>query len=337
MNVTSDVNQQPMSNYSSLVDAIVREVRAEEDALSLMDETCHSLFLLHPEPTPKVLLFFHGFTATPAQFKPIARICYKAGYNVLVPLLPGHGLAGNWSSSSPPPLPETQQEYLQFGQHWLKQVQPLGEQVFVGGLSGGSTLAAWLAIECAELIDRALLFAPYLSNSNIVVDLFVRIFNVYFEWKLEPGLAHFGYDGFLMPSLRVFLDMGQDVLDRAKTKPAAPMLIVSSESDRAVNFKDHQALFESVLKYQPKAWYHCFDQVLDIPHNMMTRAEGNQCFDLLLAIAKAYVESDLTWAEVLQIRDRIAQGFAFDAAVQELGLSDRTSPELLTLVTMKNN
>lgn len=32
--------------------------------------------------------------------------------------------------------------------------------------------------------------------------------NIYFEWKTRPGKgkAHFGYDSFLTPALRVFLD-----------------------------------------------------------------------------------------------------------------------------------
>jgi hypothetical protein len=57
------------------------------------------------------------------------------------------------------------------------------------------TLAAWLALECPDQIDRALVFAPYLSSSNKLVDLFVQILNIYFEWRTEPGKAHFGYDG----------------------------------------------------------------------------------------------------------------------------------------------
>jgi pimeloyl-ACP methyl ester carboxylesterase len=165
----------------------------------------------------------------------------------------------------------------------------LGQQVVVGGLSGGSTLAAWLALECPEQIYCTLVFAPYLSNSNVIVDLFVRTLNIYFEWKTAPGKTHFGYDGFVMPALRVFLDMGQDVLERAEKEIAAPMFIISSESDgngfadcpsvatrghRAVGREDHQALFEAALKHQPKSWYHCFERYLDIPHNMMTFAEG---------------------------------------------------------------
>ena len=323
-----------MSNYSTLAAEIIRHTRAREDALVLMDETCRSRFFLQRSPSSKVCLFFHGFTATPEQFVPIGSAFFKAGYNVLIPLLPGHGQAGDWNGNSPPPLPENQQIYQQFGLQWLEKAHTLGQEVVVGGLSGGSTLAAWLALECPEQIYRTLVFAPYLSNSNIIVDLFVRTLNIYFEWKTAPGKTHFGYDGFVMPALRVFLDMGQDVLERAEKEIAAPMFIISSESDRAVGKEDHQALFEAALKHQPKSWYHCFERYLDIPHNMMTFAEGNDYQNLVIAIAIAYVESDLTWAEVAEISYQILQGKTFNTVVSELDLSQRVSPNLSTLITI---
>ena len=325
-----------MFNYSTVASAIVREIKAHENALPLMNETCGSQFLLQQSFTDKVCLFFHGFTAIPYQFVPIGEAFFKAGYNILIPLLPGHGIAGNWNRDNPPPLPNNRQSYEQFGLHWLQLAQSFGEKVIVGGLSGGSTLAAWLALELPEQIYRTLVFAPYLSSTNRVVDLFVRIFNIYFEWKTKPGLTHYGYDGFLMPALEVFLDMGADVLARGDKSFAAPMFIVSSESDRAVGNEDHKALFEAVLKHQPKAWYHCFDKALDIPHNMMTQAEGNDHHYLLIAIAKAYVESDLTWAEVEEIGSRMRQGYSFNTVINQLNLSQRVSPDLPTMMAMFN-
>ncbi len=318
----------------SITPAIVQETWERETTLPVMNENCLSRFLLQPNPSSKVCLFFHGFTATPEQFFPIGSAFFEAGYNVLIPLLPGHGQAGDWNRDRPPPLPEDQETYQQFGLYWLQQAQALGKQVIVGGLSGGSTLAAWLALECPDDIYRTLVFAPYLSSSNKLVDLVVRILDIYFEWKTAPGKAHFGYDGFLMPSLEVFLDMGQDVLKRAENEVTAPMFIVSSESDRAVGNKEHQALFEAVVKYQPKSWYHRFERSLNIPHNMMTKAEGNDYQNLLITIAKAYVESNLTWAEIEEIGYHMAQGKTFNTVVTELHLSERVSPDMLTMMTL---
>ncbi|MFB2981360.1 alpha/beta hydrolase [Microseira sp. BLCC-F43] len=277
------------SNYSTISNSIVEKTREREEALRLADGTSYSRFFIHPTPTDKVILFFHGFTAVPQQFVPIGEAFFQAGYNVLIPRLPGHGVAGNWEQKNPPPLPENRVTYQEFGLEWLDKARFFGEKVVVGGLSGGSTLAAWLALERPEKIDRGLIFAPYLSNTNKLVDLVVRLFNIYFKWKTPPGAVNYGYEGFYMPALRLFLDMGDEVLQRAKTSPAAPMLIVSSECDRAVGRREPQKLFKAVVKFQPKCQYIGFEKALNIPHNMMTKEEGNQRQDLVISLALDYV------------------------------------------------
>jgi esterase/lipase len=325
-----------MSDYSNITTALVRETRIREKALSLMNDNCRSRFLLQAQRSSKVCLFFHGFTATPEQFFPIGEAFFQAGYNVVIPLLPGHGLTGNWDSDNPPPLPEEQQIYQEFGLYWLEQVQALGEQVVIGGLSGGSTLAAWLALERPESIYRALLFAPYLSNSNLIVDFIVKIMPIYFQWRTEEGAISYGYDGFVMPALRVFMDMGQALLDRVKTSTtAAPCFIIGSESDRAVDENENQDLYESLVKLQPKCWYYSFDKVFDIRHNMMTKAEGNKYQDLVFAVAKAYVGSDVTWQEVEEIAyQMLFQGQTFDTVVQQRNFTERVCPDLQTLISL---
>lgn len=327
-----------MTAYNEVVEALMKKTRAREEALGLRDDTCRSRFLLQPAPTAKVIVFFHGFTAAPAQFDAIGEAFFQAGYNVLIPLLPGHGQAGDWNEDNPPPLPENPQIYQEFGQNWLTNALSLGDCVLLGGLSGGSTLAAWLALEQPELIDRGLLFAPYLSGTNALVDWVVERMNVYFEWKTKPGTVSFGYGGFRMPALRVFLDLGQQILDRAQVQPAAPLLIVSSADDQAVDSKEHQQLFESALKWQPNCWYHCFDRKLAIPHNMMTQAEGNQHADLPIAIAKTYADSNLTWNEIIALSQRWQQGEALEAIVTQLNatqlnVSQSLPPDLPSLLT----
>jgi alpha-beta hydrolase superfamily lysophospholipase len=216
----------------------------------------------------------------------------------LVPLQPGHGIAGDWNGDNPPPMPEDPQVYQQFVLEWVQQAKSLGKQLIVGGYSTGGTLAAWLAQEYPNTIEKTLLFAPYLSGHNKVVDWLVEILPFYYEWLNKDNPGNFGYDGFSIPVLRIFLDMGEQILDRAKSTPATPMLIISSESDQATNLHEHQELFEAVLNDQPKSWYYCFDKKLKVPHTMMTKAEGNDYLHLLITLVKSYVESDLTWAEV---------------------------------------
>ncbi|NET39514.1 MAG: alpha/beta hydrolase [Cyanothece sp. SIO1E1] len=320
-----------MHSYSTITTIITQDLKVREDALPLKNEACRSQFFLHAEPTAKVCLFFHGFTAGSYQFVPLAEQLFKAGYNVLIPRMPGHGQAGDWGKDNPPPLPTQSERYLKFALQWLKVASRLGDRVIIGGLSGGGTLAAWLAIERAQAIDRALLFAPYLSSSSKVVDLFVKAIGSYFEWTDVRGPS---YQGFELTALRALLLIGRHVLKRASKVSSAPMFIISSESDRAVGNRDHVALFNSALEHQPQCWYHRFDRVLDIPHTMLTEAEGNAYENLLNVMATAYIESDLTWSEVEEIAYRMTKGKTFDAVVAELGLEAQVSPEMPAMITM---
>ena len=75
--------------------------------------------------------------------------------------MPGHGQAGDWNRDNPPPLClQTLTLISSLGLDWLQKAQTLGDRVIVGGLSGGGTLAAWLAHRTrSKDIDRAMLFA----------------------------------------------------------------------------------------------------------------------------------------------------------------------------------
>lgn len=287
-----------MVNYSTTTAAILEQAKIREEALPIRNEKCRSKFYFHPHPTPKVFLFLHGFTAGPYQFEPLGQAIFQEGYNVLVPLQPGHGIAGHWDGDNPPPLPEDPQVYKQFVLEWMQQAKRLGKQLFIGGLSTGGTLAAWLAQQYPQHIEKSLLFAPYLGGNNLLVDWLVEVLPFYYEWLNKDNPGNFGYDGFRIPALRLFLDMGEQILDQAKTTSARPMLIVSSESDQAVNLQEHRELFEAVVQFQPNSWYYCFDKKQKVPHTMMTEAEGNHYIQQLITLVTTYVESSLTWDEV---------------------------------------
>jgi pimeloyl-ACP methyl ester carboxylesterase len=320
-----------MGNYRELTQGLQQQIADQETAYQLVDEACRTGFWLHDQPTDRVCLLFHGFTSGPYQFVPLAERLHRAGYNVLTPLLPGHGRAGTWSAENPPPLPDNPAEYLTFGQQWLTWASQMGDSVVVGGLSGGGTLAAWLAYEQAAAIDRTLLFAPYLGASLRVLDLFVKAVDTYFSWNNVKG---FSYSGFEVKALRAILSLGDQVLARSRQESAAPFFMISSESDQAVNNLDHQALFDRGVASQHKCWYHRFGRVLDIPHTMMTTQEGNEYQDLLNALAQAYIESDLTWTEIKEIAYRMGQGRTFPEVMAELGWADRTGRDLPAFITV---
>jgi esterase/lipase len=323
-----------MITYSTIISEIIHQTNLLDSTLPIRNEACRSKFFLHPYPTTKVCLFFHGFTAGPYQFEPLGKALFASGYNVLIPLQPGHGVAGDWNGDNPSPLPTEPEVYQQFALSWLKLAQHLGQQVIVGGLSSGGTLATWLALECCQQIEKVLLFSPYLGGNNIIVDFLVEVLPIYYEWPNKDNPGNFGYSGFLIPALRLFLDMGQAILQRVKNHSVLPMFIITSESDQVINKHELQSLFANVLRQQPKSWYYSFDKILEIPHTMMTRAEGNKYQDLLITLSKTYIESEINWTEVIDIGYQIMQGKTFNTAITALKLTDRVSPELSVLLAV---
>ncbi|MEB3216603.1 MAG: alpha/beta fold hydrolase [Nostocales cyanobacterium 94392] len=323
-----------MRDYSTTTTAIIEQAIALELTLPIKNQACSSKFFFHSHPTEKICLFFHGFTAGPYQFEPLGKALFELGYNVMIPLQPGHGVAGNFDSNNPPPLPLEREVYHKYAVSWLETAQQLGNQVIVGGLSTGGTLAAWLALEYYQEIAKVLLFSPYLNSKNAIINFVVEVLPIYYEWLNKDNPGNFGYNGFQIPALRLFLDMGQEILDRVKNHSSSPLFIITSESDAVVDRSDLKKLFESVSKRQSKTWYFCFDQFFKIPHTMMTELEGNNYVGLLNTVAKAYLESDITWNQVLEIGNQILQGKNFEVAVKDLNLIEKVSPDLSVMLSV---
>jgi carboxylesterase len=329
-----------MVAYSTLKRVLEHDIRQQEARYGLINEAFHTRVWLYPQPTERVCLLFHGFTAGPHQMASLGQHFYRIGCNVVAPLMPGHGRAGTWDKANPPPLPTDPETYQKFGTQWLNLASRLGRRVTVAGLSGGSTLAGWLALEKSAQVDRAVLCAPYLSGSSKVIDLFVKKVDTYFAWAApdgqvmpDPSLA-LGYSGFATPALRAVLELGQYCQQRVKQAPIAPTFTISSESDRAVSNADHQHFFAAALQHQPISWHILFNRVLDIPHTMMTEREGNRYQHLLNVLIQAFVESDLTWAEVEEIAYRMTQNRTFNAVVTDLGWQAKCSLAMPAMITM---
>ena len=323
-----------MSDYYQSARTLIDKTWEFEKNLPLRHSVAGSQFFLQPYPAEKICLFFHGFTAAPYQYIPMGESLYKAGYSVLAPLMPGHGRAGNWGRDNPPPLPTDPQIYQKFALEWLEKAKEFGKQIIIGGLSGGGTLAGWLSLQRPQQIDRVVLFAPYLRSSSRILDFLVRKFDLYFAWIQRPGFERLAYDGFALPALETMLDIGQDVQNRADRQWSPPTFIISSDTDMAVDKMDHLALFEDLKKRQPQTWYYSFSSYMNVPHTMMTKREGNPYEQLLIAMTKAFIESDLSWNEVEEIAYRMTKGKTFDSVVAELGLTSKVSPEMPTMITM---
>ena len=126
------------------------------------------------------ILLIHGFTATTAEVRPLAKKLHEAGYTTAGPLLPGHGThpddlnRANWGM-------------------WLEKVKQSYEvlithchRVFVAGESMGGLLALELARQHPE-IAGLFLFAPAIKINNLWASRLLWPFVKYLQKGRDVG------------------------------------------------------------------------------------------------------------------------------------------------------
>ena len=119
---------------------------------------CKSLDVRPTVPQLGVVLLFHGYTSCPNQFSALAGRLAAAGYRVLVPRWPEHGIA----DTDAEPNPVDGQELANFAMRTTAIALGLDKRTVVGGLSGGATLALWAAEHNAD-VQRVVALAPFLG------------------------------------------------------------------------------------------------------------------------------------------------------------------------------
>lgn len=201
-------------------------------------------FLTHGYKTKHVVVWFHGYTNTPAQFSQLGQLCYNQGANVLIPRAPCHG---NKDRLNPFVAKLTAEKLAEFADTSVDIASGLGEQITVGGLSMGGILAAWLAQQRAD-IYRAIVIAPAFGLKVIptpMTRLFTEVLLVMpniFRWW-DPISMDFtseplhAYPRFSSRCLAQILRLGFAVQAMARQgEPSSPHIwMVINANDSSIN------------------------------------------------------------------------------------------------------
>jgi len=163
---------------------------------------------LHKEPVDQVIILAHGLSDSPYYMTAIAKEFFYAGANVIIPLMPAHGLK----------QPDGHMEDLKMDTKWKEEIDTvveiasiIGHNISLGGFSSGGALCYNKILRDPELINGALFLFAAAIDVRLISDLGQSRF-VSMLAKISDGHTKgYGMDPFKYPKLPLFaaLELGQ--------------------------------------------------------------------------------------------------------------------------------
>jgi carboxylesterase len=243
---------------------------------------------------PRVIVFFHGFTNSPRQFKALGEEFYKRGYNVLIPRIPHHGLKDRMGADL---AHLTAEELKATCEETVDIAQGLGEHVTVAGLSMGGVMAGWAA-QFRDDVDQAVLIAPNFGTSRAPSWFskhsinFLTIWPNRFIWwnpqlkavSIGPESAYFRFSSRALGEIRrlgwIVQEQGQKVAPQAKS-----ILMITNAHDKAVNKKSIGIIQSHWQKHSPqKIRVYEFPEDLGLNHDLIDPQQPDQKIHLVYPI-----------------------------------------------------
>lgn len=200
---------------------------------------------IHPRAEPfyiagqagKAVLFIHGFTASPSEVYPVARLinenlnCTVSGI-----LLPGHG-------SHPRLLNRTTwQNWYQAVEDELQHLLKTHEEVYAVGLSMGGLLAIYAGLHIPELTGIVSINAPIFNRTPWKIALasalqwvcpYVRKPNRNRTAELR-SLGRYAYEVYPIKAMRSLLNLRKLVMQEIPDLKT-PLLLIQSRNDESVD------------------------------------------------------------------------------------------------------
>jgi carboxylesterase len=219
-------------------------------------------------------LLIHGFTATTAEVRPMAKLLHGEGYTVAGPLLPGHGThpddlnRATWEMW----LGKVKQDY----EKVLRDCQ----QVYVLGESMGALLALALAAQHPE-IPGLFLFAPAIKVKRLWLSKLILPFKKHLHKSSEDdGLPWKGYTVYPVKAAVELLNL-QAHARKILNDVDQPLLMFTGEYDTTIAPESSQIIMKGVAS-ERKQHIHLEES----PHCILLDQELEKAFQLVLEFIK---------------------------------------------------
>ena len=136
---------------------------------------CEPKLLVHGRKTLNSIVLIHGLSDSPLSMNAIAEKFYEMGFNVILPLLPGHGLKAPQQAMASMTDKTLLTQWKKAVEYTVKEAQKMGDNISIGGLSTGGTLSTHYVINHPDDIQGGLfLFSAALDFGDLIERLLRR-------------------------------------------------------------------------------------------------------------------------------------------------------------------
>jgi esterase/lipase len=268
----------PAEAYSQAVQRVAA-IRAFEQPL--VNQYGATILLTHGAHAPKVVVLLHGLTATPHQFQSLGEQLFARGYDVFIPRLPMHGERGRTVTVLSTLTADTLRA---FADDVTDIARGLADTVDVLGISGGATVAAWMAQHRSE-VRHVVIVAPALAFSRMpnaledpAMQVLARLPNVNVGASADTGKPQV-YAGFSTRAVAQTMRLGAEVRDDAgHVAPATRTIaVVTNGNDRTIDAGAVFALADRWTQHGATVTRYQFAASLGFPHDVVD--PGESCGD----------------------------------------------------------
>lgn len=253
------------------------EIQVEEDGLPLLPE-CRTTTMLHGQPTEKVIVLYHGLTNCPRQFVELGQQFFDLGYNVLIARFPHHVYVGR----SPTDLSAlSAEQYRDLADRSIDIARGLGRRIYVLGLSGGGTVAGWIAQNRGD-VERVVLAAPFFGIAQFPVWLNLFFTNAFSRVPpiavTAPVFLKHAIRGNNTRALSETMRLGVAVRDQLAAAPplSKAIVLVINDNDSAVDNDMADLLFEAWQRSGATVERFAFPAALGLRHDLIDVQQPNQ-------------------------------------------------------------
>ncbi len=190
----------------------------------------------------KAVLMFHGFTGSSEEMLELGEILNKEGYEVFIPLLPGHGT--NWRELNKVKC----NDYISFSENVFERMQDKYGEISLIGFSFGGTIALYLsekyAVKSLVLINSMIfvdlplilgkLVSPFIPLIPSYPDVHKKIDNPPFSYGVYPLKA--------LSSIADFISLTKQNIKKIETKT----MVIYSVHDHSLSIKNSFLIYNKL-------------------------------------------------------------------------------------------